>query len=300
MTAGYALLVQRGRAAVGVTTAELALLASITPAFSGLAQRTFSVARAERWMALVASALEEPRLRCEAMAPPPELPAPIAFEAVTFRYDGLARDALCGVSFVWRHERVFAFAGANGSGKSTCLRALMALARPQTGAITVGATRLDRVDADAWRERVAYLPQRPYLPMRSDVRGAVRFLVPDATDDTIRDALAQVGLLAPLRRSSGDPLAARIDALSVGERQRVGLARLLCQRASLVLLDEPDANLDRAGIALVAVLVRELARSRLVSMAAHAPELLEVADRVVVLDAGRVIEDMPRISAIAP
>jgi ABC-type transport system involved in cytochrome bd biosynthesis fused ATPase/permease subunit len=77
----------------------------------------------------------------------------------------------------------------------------------------------------------------------------------------------------------------------VGERQRVGLARLLCQKATLVLLDEPDANLDRAGISLVANLVRELARDGMVALVAHSADLLEVADRVIVLDEGRLIRD---------
>jgi ABC-type transport system involved in cytochrome bd biosynthesis fused ATPase/permease subunit len=116
----------------------------------------------------------------------------------------------------------------------------------------------------------------------------------------MEQALDRVGLLGPLRRAGGDPLAVRVDTLSVGERQRVGLARLLCKEATLVLLDEPDANLDRAGIALVADLVRELARDGMVAIAAHTAELLQVADRVVVLEQGRVISDDARVRLVAP
>jgi ABC-type bacteriocin/lantibiotic exporter with double-glycine peptidase domain len=80
-----------------------------------------------------------------------------------------------------------------------------------------------------------------------------------------------------------DPLAVRVDTLSAGQRQRLALARVLCQNARIVVLDEPDANLDRAGIALVARLVRELASDRMVAFAAHTPDLLQQADRVIVL-----------------
>ena len=76
----------------------------------------------------------------------------------------------------------------------------------------------------------------------------------------------------------------------MGQRQRVALARLLCRDAELFLLDEPDANLDRAGIALVTELLRELSGRAMVAFAAHTPDLLAGADRVVTLDAGRVVE----------
>jgi ABC-type multidrug transport system fused ATPase/permease subunit len=297
---GVTLAGARWRSGFGVTTADIALLASTTPAFSGVGQGVLALARAERWMGVVARVVGLQRAGGGGMRRPPELPASIAFDRVSFRYEGMNADALREVSFLWGPERVLALAGPNGSGKSTCLRLLLALGAPRAGAINVGGERLDAVDEDAWRATIAFLPQRPYLPPRSDMRAAVRFLAPDATDETIRRALDRVGLLASLKRVGGDPLAVRIDTLSVGERQRVGLARLLCQQASLVLLDEPDANLDRAGIALVADLVRELSREGMVALAAHTAELLDIGDRVVMLDQGRVIRDEARVRLAAP
>lgn len=289
-----------GRSALTITTEEAALLASMTPAFSGFAQRMVALGRAQRWMDLVAGALAEPRGSFGGNRAPPHLPAPIAFERVSFRYEGMPDYAVRDLSLVWGRERVLAFAGANGSGKSTCLRLLLGLAQPQTGGLSVAGIRLDDVDLDTWRGNIAYLPQRPYLPPRSDVRAAVRFLAAETTDESIERALDRVGLLAKLRHLGDDPLAARVDELSMGERQRVALARLLCQRPALVLLDEPDANLDRDGIGLVADLVRELARDAMVALAAHTVELLEVADRVMVLDRGRVIRDEVRVRLVAP
>jgi ABC-type multidrug transport system fused ATPase/permease subunit len=289
-----ALATARGRGGLGVTTADIALLASMTPAFSGVAQELFALARTERWMGVVARALSEPALGVGGPEAPPDVPATISFEEVSFSYEGATTPALRDLSFTWSDERVLALTGENGSGKSTCLRLLLALGPPRAGVIRVNERRLDELDADAWRRTVAFLPQRPYLPPRSDVRAAVRFLVPDAADDAILQALDRVGLLSLLGRGGGDPLAVRIGALSVGQRQRVGVARLLCQPASLLLLDEPDANLDRAGIATMARLVRELAEDKRVALVAHHGDLLEAADRILVLDEGRLTGDETR------
>ena len=281
------------RGSLVASIADLAIFASVTPAFVGVAQGVHTAVRDARWVRLLA------RIFGGAIAPregatrePPPLPAPVAFEGVSFRYGEPERsdEALAGVDLRWNGREILALSGANGSGKSTCLRLLLDLASPTAGAIRVAGVPLDEVDPDRWRARVAFLPQRPYLPPRSDLRTAVRWPLDEATDDRILRALERVGLLAVLRRVSDDPLAVRVDSLSVGQRQRVALARLLCRDAALFLLDEPDANLDRAGIQLVAELVRELATRGMVAFAAHTPELLAVADRVVALDRGRVVQ----------
>ena len=289
-----------GHPLLTAATADVALLASVAPAFSGIAQGVFALSRGERWMRLVATALDQKKERAEGRLSPPRLPTRISFEDVSFSYEGAPSRALSDVSFDWEANEVLALVGTNGSGKSTCLRLLLALAPPQAGALLVGGERLNEVDPDSWRASLAFLSQRPYLPPRSTIRTAVHFLAPEAPDERIRQALFRVGILAALTRANADPLAVSVDALSVGERQRVALARLLCQDASLVLMDEPDANLDRAGIALVAGLVRELARDRMVALAAHTTELLEVAGRVVVLDGGRVIRDARSVRLVFP
>jgi ABC-type multidrug transport system fused ATPase/permease subunit len=286
-----ALASTHGHIALGVTTADIALLASMTPAFTGIAQDLFSLARTKRWMGVVARAVSEPPLSVGGTHAPPQLPGAIAFDRVSFFYEGARTQALRDVSFTWNRERVLALTGPNGSGKSTCLRLLLALAKPQSGVITVGGVRLERLDADAWRQRIAFLPQRPYLPPRSDVGAAIRFLAPDAADNSMREALDRVGLSAALNRFGGDPLGVHIGVLSMGERQRIGVARLLCQGASLILLDEPDANLDRDGVALMAKLVHELAQDAMIALVAHNAELLDVADRVLVLDGGCLVRD---------
>lgn len=281
------------RHSVGVTLADLALFASVTPAFAALAHGLHGHAKAERWIGVV--------VRLFQSAPPVEVGKRatgdlarrgIAFEDVSFRYDAKAAGyALREVSFFCRGASTLALAGPNGSGKSTCLRLLLALAKPVAGRIVVGGEPLESVDPDAWRRRVAFLPQRPYLPPRSEVQAAIRWLAPGSSDERIVSSLERVGMLASLRKGGRNPLAVTVDTLSIGERQRIALARLLCHDAALFLLDEPDANLDRAGIALVADVLRDLAKRHMVVVAAHTQELLAVADCVVTLEGGRIAHE---------
>jgi ABC-type multidrug transport system fused ATPase/permease subunit len=280
------------RGSLTISLTDVALFASVTPAFAGVAQGVHGLVRDERWVRLLARVMRGgARVGSPGARPPPPLPAPIAFERVSFRYEGAEspRPALTELDLAWNGRDVLALSGANGSGKSTCLRLLLALAPPIAGTVLVGGVALEELDPDAWRARVAFLPQRPYLPPRADVRRALRWPLSVVSDERMVQALDRVGLLPVLRRGGGDPLEVRVDSLSVGERQRVALARLLCRDAALFLLDEPDANLDRAGIALVAELLRELAGRAMVAFAAHTPELLAVADRVVELEGGRVV-----------
>jgi ATP-binding cassette subfamily C protein CydCD len=282
----------RLRGSLSLTLTDVALFASVTPAFAGVAQGVHALVRDERWLRLLGRVVGGALPSRGGTRPVPALPAPVTFDAVSFRYGDpeRPRNALSGVSFDWSGAEILGLTGPNGSGKSTCLRMLLALAPPALGALRIGGLDLDALDADAWRTRVAFLPQRPYLPARADVRTVLRWPLSEASDARILNALDRVGLMAVLQRTGRPPLEARVDALSVGERQRVSLARLLCRDASLFLLDEPDANLDRAGIVLVAELLRELAGRGMVAFAAHTPELLRVADRVIVLEQGRVVD----------
>jgi ATP-binding cassette subfamily C protein CydD len=279
----------RGQPAARTLT-EAALLASMSPAFIGIAHGMLEIAGSDqlvqRMLALVT---------VEPLPPPAGTESPgevrsLELRDVHFAYQGEARrhPALRGVSLQWGKGELLALAGPNGSGKSTCLRLLLGLGRPSSGDVFVNGVPLQRLDLTRWRRMVAFLPQRPYLPPRATVRQCLRFLDDDLTDDVMMHAAERVGLAASLGRSPDSLLDARVDELSVGQRQRVGLTRLLCRQAPLVMLDEPDANLDAAGIQLVSGLVRELASSRMVIVVAHSPDLLAAADRVIALSEGLV------------
>lgn len=261
--------------------AEAAVFASAVPAFAGLARGALELTRISSKLAPYIALLDEEPAFAGGGRAPPALPADVSFRDVSYAYAGAppAARALSRVTLTCRASRVMVLTGPNGSGKSTVLRVLLGLARPTEGMVKIDQTDLFSLDLAAWRREIAYLPQRPYLPVRATVRGAIRLIARDASDTDMRDALARAGLLGALEAKREDaPLEVVVGTLSAGQRQRLALARVLAQNARVFLLDEPDANLDAAGIRRVAELVRELAPGRLVIVAAHTRELVAAAD----------------------
>lgn len=265
-----------------------AVLASAVPPFAGLARSVIDLARTRAQLRSFLELLGAPARDEKGTAPVPQLPAALSFDDVRFTYAGGAREALAHASFEWQPPGLLAFAGPNGSGKSTCLRLLLGLVAPDEGRITIGGVDVRSLDLVAWRRRTAYLPQRPYLPERASVREAIKLLAVDADDGAIESALARVELLEALRGSSPDaPLDVLVGTLSTGQRQRVAIARALAQDADVLIFDEPDANLDIAGVARIVRILKDAARDRLVVVAAHTEELVGAANRVVRLTNGR-------------
>jgi ABC-type bacteriocin/lantibiotic exporter with double-glycine peptidase domain len=215
------------------------------------------------------------------------LPLDVSGDGITFAYAPDARPVLRRVSFHWRAGEPLVLTGPNGSGKSTLFKLLLGLRPATAGSIRFGSHDLRDIDLRAFRQQVAYLPQRPYLgEAHVTVRAAMRLVVPEASDPAMREVLARTGVLGALREHSDDELAVPIGELSTGQRQRVALARVLLQDLAVLLLDEPDANLDRDGVELVGTLVRELAsEGKMVAVIVHTPELAELSANTIHLGA---------------
>jgi ABC-type transport system involved in cytochrome bd biosynthesis fused ATPase/permease subunit len=168
------------------------------------------------------------------------------------------------------------------------------LVTPQHGTVVIGGARGQELCWERLRLRVAYLPQRPYLPVGASIREVFRFLL-EADDTTCRDALESAGVWRVLtEKNATDPLSTHVDELSAGERQRIAIARILARDADLYLLDEPDANLDRAGIERLIEILHDLAKRATVIVAAHTAEIVAIADHVVSLERGRVVREEHR------
>jgi ABC-type multidrug transport system fused ATPase/permease subunit len=275
-------------AVLSTAVARAALLAAMAPAFLGVFRGLQDLSSNESRLHLARRVYDARRAQASGRAVLERTPGQVEWRRVSFAYRTDVPAALHEVSFTWRSGEILALAGHNGSGKSTCFRAMLGLGHMLAGTVLVDGKSLTELDLRRWRQLVAFLPQRPYLPPRATVRECVRFIDPDVSDATILRELERVELLEKLRQGGAAPLDIRVADLSAGDRQRVALARALCREAPLVVLDEPDANLDRDGIRLVAKIVRDLSTRCLVVMAAHTPELLACADRVVTLEAGRV------------
>jgi ATP-binding cassette subfamily C protein CydCD len=271
-------------------TATTALL--FLQPFAALVQRTLDATRSRDARRAMAELLvsDAPNVHAGRDACPAR-PRVIAFEDWAGGYvtgaDALVIDKLV----VDRDDGVVWLAGANGSGKSTLLRSLVGLLAHARGTITIDGHALGAIDQTDWRRRVAYLPQRPHIPEQGTIRDAFVFLHPTADDRSMRDVLARVGLEVSLD--------ADVNTLSAGQRQRLAIARTLLRDAEVVLLDEPDQNLDRQGAQLLVEIVRELASSRLVIVAAHDPAMLAREGRHLSLDKGRIVKDELRAPASA-
>ncbi len=207
----------------------------------------------------------------------------LSFEGVTVRYPGRSADAVSDVTFSVEPGETVALVGPSGAGKSTLLSVLLGFVRPDEGRVRAGGVDLSGADLEAWRSRIAWVPQRPHL-YAGTITENVRLARPDADDDAVRQALRDAGALEFVEAlpEGVDTLLGEDGAgLSAGQRQRLALARAFLADRPVLLLDEPTAALDGATEAEVVAAVRRLAVGRTVLLVVHRPALLEVADRVV-------------------
>ncbi len=205
-------------------------------------------------------------------------------------YAGRRVPALHGADLVVEPGETVALVGPSGCGKSTLLNVVLGLCDPDAGRVLLGGVDLSDIDLVDWRTRIGWVPQRPHLFARS-VSDNVRLGRPDATDDAVAAALDAAGLtrvVQSLPHGVDTLLGDGGAGLSLGERQRLALARAFVRDAPLLLLDEPTASLDADTEADVLDAVRRLTRGRTALVVAHRPALAALADRVVALPAPAV------------
>jgi ABC-type multidrug transport system fused ATPase/permease subunit len=271
----------RGTVSQGIL-GRVAVLASMTPAFSGLARAWFEIGKSRARIRPITDLLER-GTRAEARGRvPPDLPAIIALERVSFSYGSTGAPVLSDRVESFVPSEVTMLTGPNGCGKSTLLAILSGLAAPTKGVVRVAGVNLRDIDRRLFRQRIGYLPQRPFLPSRATVGEALRLIAPETDETAWREALEQVDLWRVLKaRCPGKLYETKVGSLSAGEGQRLALARVLARRTPVLLLDEPDSNLDAEGVELMASLLRELRPGRVVVVAAHSERIAAAADRVV-------------------
>jgi ATP-binding cassette, subfamily C, bacterial CydD len=217
--------------------------------------------------------------------PPSPAEVPVRLEKVSFAYPSRPGLVLDRLELELLPGETVALVGNSGAGKSTVGSLLLRLAEPTAGRITVGDVDLAACRSEAWRQLVAWVPQRPTL-FRGSVADNIRLGDAAATDERVQEA----GELAVADAFVLD-LPAGYDtivgdggrALSAGERQRIALARAFLRDAPLVVLDEPTANLDAESAELVGEAVERLREGRTVLLIAHRPELVQRAERIVAL-----------------
>lgn len=206
-------------------------------------------------------------------------------EEVTVRHAGRTEPSLAAASLVVDEGETVALVGPSGVGKSTLLNVVLGFVAPDEGRVRVGGADLAALSPERWRERIAWVPQRPHL-FAGSVAENVRLARPGADDSAVTAALREAGaydFVAALPDGAGTLLGEDGAGLSAGQRQRLALARAFLADRPVLLLDEPTASLDGETEAGIVEAVRRLAVGRTVLLVVHRPALLSVADRVVTL-----------------
>jgi ABC-type multidrug transport system fused ATPase/permease subunit len=224
--------------------------------------------------------------------PPEAAPATVAFSDVWFHYPGRSgrRWVHRGLTFAVPAGGVTAIVGASGTGKSTIFALLERFHDPQQGVVAVGG-----VDVRSWplaqlRATLGYVEQDAPI-LAGTVAENLRLAAPDAPEEAVA-AVARLtrldGVLADLPEGQDTPVGHRGGTLSGGERQRVAIARALLRRPRVLLLDEATSQLDAANEAALREVVAEVGRTTTVLLIAHRLSSVVAADRILVLDGGRV------------
>ena len=232
-----------------------------------------------------------------APARPLELPTPVrgklAFEGVTFRYPTRPEvSALADFSLTIEPGETVAIVGPSGAGKSTLFQLAERFYDPQTGAVKLDGVPLTAVDPAEVRRNMALVPQEGIL-FAASARDNLRYGNWDASDDAIwqaAEAANAADFLRELPEGLDTQLGERGARLSGGQRQRMAIARALLRDAPILLLDEATSALDAESERLVQQALDRLMASRTTLVIAHRLATVRGADRIVVMDGGRIVE----------
>jgi len=219
-------------------------------------------------------------------------PLHIKFQKVCLAFDGGRRPALQGINFDLRSGEQVVLVGGSGAGKTTTLNLLLGFLQPDKGCILINDHPLADLAPDSWRENIAWVGQRPVL-FHGTIRENILLGRPQASEDQINRAAGNARVLdfsmhlpAGLETHVGEQGA----GISRGQAQRVALARAFLKNAPMLLLDEPTAGLDAENESLIMEALSEFSRGRTVLTLTHRLTNIKHADRILVLENGRIVE----------
>ena len=294
-----------GRLSAGALTAFIFYAVLLANATFVLAEVYGEIQRAggasERLLELLAT---EPDIR--APANPVALPRPargeVALESVTFAYPSrTATPALDAFSLAVRPGEVVALVGPSGAGKTTVFQLLLRFYDPSAGVVRLDGVDLKLADPQEARRRIAVVSQEPVI-FAASVAENVRYGRLDATDAQVESALEQAFALdfcQRLPRGLDTPLGERGVKLSGGQRQRIAIARAVLADRAVLLLDEATSALDAESEKAVQRALERLMHGRTTLVIAHRLATVKGADRIVVMDHGRIVATGTHASLVA-
>jgi ATP-binding cassette, subfamily B, bacterial len=206
--------------------------------------------------------------------------------------DGAAKPALNGLTSLIRHGETIGVAGRSGCGKTTWLRAMMRLTHPSGGHATLGGVELSSLSRQSIGNLVGYVGQNPFV-FAGTIAENVAYGCEDATEDQIRRAAERACIHDEIMALPGDyraRVAERGQNLSGGQKQRIALARVFLKNPPILILDEGTSALDNISERLVQRAITAARADRTVILVAHRLSTLRDADRILVFDAGTIVE----------
>jgi ABC-type multidrug transport system fused ATPase/permease subunit len=227
-----------------------------------------------------------------AKAPAGRIRGALSFKDVSFSYPGAAKPAVDAFSLDIRPGETVALIGHSGSGKTTVANLVLRTLAPSAGEIAIDGHAASRVPLDWVRAQIALVPQDPYL-FYGTIADNLRLAKPDATDAELWAAAEAANIADFIRRSPAglDTLVGeRGTSLSGGQIQRLAIARALLKAAPIIVLDEPTSQIDLETESVIHEALERLTKDRTVILIAHRLKTVQSADRIVVMDAGRIVE----------
>ncbi len=218
----------------------------------------------------------------------------LGFEGVGFRHQSASDHAVRDVSFEAVRGETIAFVGPSGAGKTTLVKLLVGLYRPQQGRILYNGIPHDQVDLETVRERIGLVTQDTQL-FSGSIRENLLFVRPDASDAECLEVLKRAAcdsLLARAARGLDTLIGEGGVKVSGGEKQRLSIARALLRRPQLLVFDEATSSLDSLTEEEIAETIRSVAREHrgLTVLIAHRLSTVRHADKILVLERGRIVE----------
>jgi len=273
--------------AIVIATGAFAPLISVSAAFREVGSVAAAAGRIQLLLAARPAVTDQ-----VATMPATSVTPRVVFDGVWFRYGEHLPDVLRDVCFTIEPGETVALVGASGAGKSTCASLLTRLWDVRSGSITIGGHDVRAFPQAGLRELMAVVSQDVYL-FHTTVRENVRLGRPGATDEEVELAaeLAQAGpFIRALPEGWETVPGERAATLSGGQRQRIAIARALLRAAPILVMDEAVSNLDAESERALHGALQRVSGDRTTLLIAHRPSTIKLADRIVVIDKGRVAE----------
>lgn len=279
-----------------VTPGQVVLLSSyfalLTSSMTNLLMLLPLAARGSESVRSIAEVLEDPDLEHnEGKRAVGRVTGRITLEGVDFRY-GDDGPALHGIDLDLRPGETVAFVGASGSGKSTLLNVVLGFLRPTKGRILLDGVDMESLDLRTFRRSVSVVPQESVL-FEGTIRDNIAYGLGDVTDERMEAALRDANaweIVEALPDGWDSVVGERGARLSGGQRQRLSIARALIRDPRVLLLDEATSALDPESEALIKEALGRLTAGRTTLVVAHRFSTIRSADRIVVLERGRIAE----------